>query len=212
MNAEEIKKMLRDSKPHHEGSSLINEILIWLLIINGILYFLQLNNFVFLIIATISILLFFYVLFLFRNPERRIIPNEDAVFSPVDGKVSSVELVDNADFFADKRLKISFYTSPFQNHVKRAPVGGKAVNLMKEKGKYAEVVLETASGQQILIRHSGSFFNKLLYSFAEKGAYFEQGEEIGLLGSKLTLILPAHAEVIVRAGDIVRANESIIAR
>jgi phosphatidylserine decarboxylase len=212
MNHEEIKKVLRDVKPHKQGYSIIKETLIWLLIVNGFLYFFQINSVLFQIIALLSVIAFLFVVYAFRNPERTIIPDEDAVFAPVDGKIKSIKILDEHFYFNDKRLKITFYTSPWEVHVKRAPVAGQVVDARFEDKNLAETILATANGIKIMITHRVGYFRKFLFSFAELDRKFEQGDELGLLGSELDIYLPAQVELKAKVGDRVRANDTIVAR
>lgn len=212
INQEEIKKVLRDVKPHKQGYSIIKETLIWLLIVNGFLYFFQINSVLFQIIAILSVLVFLFVVYTFRNPEREIIPDEDAVFAPVDGKIKSIESLDDHFYFKDRRIKVTFYTSPWEVHVKRAPVSGQVVDARFEDKNLAETILSTTKGIKIMITQRVGYFRKFLFSFAEIDRQFEQGEELGLLGSELDIFLPAQVELKAKVGDLVRANETIVAR
>jgi phosphatidylserine decarboxylase len=53
-----------------------------------------------------------------------------------------------------------------------------------------------------------------VFTNAKKGAYGFQGEEAGIIrfGSRVDLILPLEAEIMVKIGDNVRACETIIAK
>jgi hypothetical protein len=56
------------------------------------------------------------------------------------------------------------------------------------------------------------YFKKFIFSFAEEGKYYVQGEELGVLGSNFTIYIPSHLTVKVKVGEQVRANVSIIAK
>ena len=83
-------------------------------------------------------LLVFLVLILqfFRNPDRPPLALEDAVVSPVDGKVVIVKEVEEPEYFKGKRLQVSIFMSPLNVHVTRYPVSGKVVFSKYHPGKY----------------------------------------------------------------------------
>ena len=76
------------------------------------------------------------VLQFFRNPDRPPLALEDAVVSPVDGKVVIVKEVEEPEYFKGRRLQVSIFMSPLNVHVTRYPVSGEVVFSKYHPGKY----------------------------------------------------------------------------
>ena len=57
------------------------------------------------------------ILQFFRNPDRPPLALEDAVVSPVDGKVVIVKEVEEPEYFKGRRLQVSIFMSPLNVHV-----------------------------------------------------------------------------------------------
>ena len=83
-------------------------------------------------------LLAFLVIILqfFRNPNRALVPNDQYVYAPVDGKVVVIEEVFEPEYFKDKRIQVSIFMSPINVHVTRYAIGGKVRYSKYHPGKY----------------------------------------------------------------------------
>ena len=66
------------------------------------------------ILSAILYVLTFFTLFVFRNPNRVIFKNENAILSPIDGKVSAIDIVDGNKIIYCK-------VSPCDTHIVRSP-------------------------------------------------------------------------------------------
>src|SRR4029078_193302 len=115
---------------HKEGAKII---LITCLISTGIILLADQFIDIFWLQKLVQIIgLFFLVMILqfFRNPERDLIPNDNVVTAPVDGKVVVIEEVYESEYFKDKRLMVSIFMSPINVHVTRYGLSGK-INFSK---------------------------------------------------------------------------------
>ena len=70
---------------------MIKNILVYLIILNGILYFSMINENIYNCFIILSIGLFLIVLYFLRNPERTVFPDENAIYAPADGKIVVIE-------------------------------------------------------------------------------------------------------------------------
>ena len=61
------------------------------------------------IMYAVSIFFFYFIVRFFRVPKRRITKDENAIFSPADGKVVVIEEIFEDKYFHEKRLKISIF-------------------------------------------------------------------------------------------------------
>ena len=63
------------------------------------------------------VLIAFFVLWFFRNPERSIPGDPGAIVSPADGRVIKIEEVDETDMLDGKFKKISIFMNIFNVHI-----------------------------------------------------------------------------------------------
>ncbi len=176
------------------------------------------------IAAVVFLFLGLFVLYFFRDPDRRIPTEPDAVVSPADGHVVVVapeELEGRAG------QRISIFLSVFDVHVNRAPVSGTIATLEYRRGSFHGALFERASAEneQNVIRMStprgdmvfkqiaGLLARRIVF-WKERGADVSIGDRVGMIrfGSRVDVWLPACAEIVVRPGDRVRGGSSLLAR
>ncbi len=171
---------------------------------------------------------FLFVLQFFRNPDRTIAnPDEDAFFSPADGKVVAIEEVVDPEILTDKRIQISIFMSPTDVHANRVPMSGSIKYFKYHPGKYlvawhpksstenerTTFVLDTRHGD-IMIRQIAGAVARRIMSYPKAGSQVKQGDELGFIkfGSRCDIFLPLNANVVVNIGDHVKGNVDVIAR
>ena len=226
MNFEDIKKSIREFPPYKSFST-IKEVLIWLLIFNGFLYFLHFDAFSILVPVLIVIIIF--LLYSFRNPVRVVFSDEESVYSPSDGKITAISEFDDNIFFNQKRIKLTIKTSLLDVHVCRIPFSGQVSYLKYIPGNYKSLwnlntlgeteqlisVFKTFSGHEILFKQTAGIFENRIIHNLEEGEFYKQGDISGIVkifGSSLDILLPYDSQIKSKVGDIVRANKSVIAR
>ncbi len=169
-----------------------------------------------------------FVLFFFRDPERFVPDEEDALVSPADGKVIVVEDVDDQRFTNDKAKKISIFMNVFNVHVNRIPISGKVQRILYKPGKfynadssmaeleneYCASIIATEKGRQLAVVQIAGRIARRIICWLEPKDSVSTGERFGLIrfGSRVDLYLPAESEIVVKKGDRVQAGESILAR
>jgi len=175
-----------------------------------------------------SLLLYLFLLFFFRLPERKIDPVHGLVYSPADGKVVVIEEAFEKEYFKDTRLQVSIFMSPFNMHSNRYPVSGKVKYVSHTPGRNivawhpksselnerTSVVIETSDGKEVLVRQIAGAVARRIVTYAKPGQTVRQGDELGFIkfGSRVDIFLPVGTEVEVPILHHVRANKSIIAR
>ena len=174
--------------------------------------------------AAILILLGVFVVYFFRDPERAIPADADAVVSPADGKV--VEIVDEA-FDAKPGRRVSIFLSVFDVHVNRAPVAGEVRRLEYRPGRFYAAMRSRAStdNEQNIIRIAtpdgemafkqiAGWIARRVLCWKAEGDRVARGERVGMIrfGSRVDVWLPAGAEVTVRVGQHVAGGSSLLAR
>ncbi len=179
------------------------------------------------ILIGIFFLLLIIILQFFRNPVRTIIPNENVVYAPADGKVVVIEEVVESEYFKDKRRQVSIFMSPFNVHVNRNPFSGLVTYFKYHPGKYlvawhpksstenerTTVVIQNQNGTEVLLRQIAGALAKRICWYVDKGSQEKQGEDFGFIkfGSRVDIFLPLDAEINVSLGQKSFGNKTVIA-
>ena len=172
----------------------------------------------------IFLVLALFVCYFFRNPNRVIPSDPDAVVSPADGKV--VIIVDEP-MGTRPGKRISIFLSVFNVHVNRAPVAGRVTKVEYRPGKFYGayrsrasmeneqnvIAIETPAGEMVFKQISGAIARRVI-SWKSPGDVVSKGERFGIIrfGSRVDVWLPADAEIVVALGDKVAGGSSILAR
>ena len=172
-------------------------------------------------------ILFLFVLFFFRNPERQIPKDELTLVSPADGVVMDVERVYEDQFLNGESIRVRIFLSIFNVHVNRSPMAGEVVFRAYRPGKMLPAFKSHASELneknyvgirnshlQILVTQVTGFIARRIVCWTEKGDVLTKGERFGLIkfGSCTEIFLPANVEIMVSSGDKVRGGLSVIGR
>lgn len=181
----------------------------------------------FILVSTALCLLALFVLFFFRNPERKIPAEEETVLSPADGRVVEVKKIKEDQYFHKEMICISIFLSIFNVHVNRSPYSGKVESVKYTKGKFLPAFREQASllNEQnaivisykdvgILVKQIAGLIARRVVCWVKEGDQLERGQHLGLIrfGSRVDIFLPADAQIEVRVGDKIKGGESIIAK
>lgn len=178
-------------------------------------------------IQIIALVFLIIILQFFRNPNRQIVPNQNTITAPVDGKVVVIEEVFESEYFKDKRLQVSIFMSPINVHVTRFAASGK-INFSKyhpgkflvawhpkasEENERTTVVIENSVFGEIMYRQIAGALARRIVNYATEGMQVMQGEDAGFIkfGSRVDLFLPIGTKLNVNLNDIVKGNKSIIA-
>lgn len=198
-----------------------------IILIAGILLYMNDINYSFLLIVIGSFFLLFFLQF-FRNPIR-IIENEnnDEIYAPADGKVVVIEKVFEAEYYKEERMQISIFMSPINVHVNRSPFNGVVKYKKYHKGKFlmafnpksslenerCTTVFENENGNSILYRQIAGFLARRIMNYVDNGTKVKRGEDYGFikLGSRVDIFLPLNATINVKLDQTVLGNIDKIA-
>jgi len=179
-----------------------------------------------LIAAAILALLTLFLTYFYRNPPRTI-PNDEAlILSVADGRVLSVQNIEN-DYIGGKGIKISIFLSVFNVHINRIPISGRVDYVTYNPGKFfaafedkasteneqTEIGLVYKSGKMIFKQIAGVLARRIVCHLT-KDQSVQAGAVFGMIhfGSRAELFLPDNIEVMVKPGDRVKAGETAIGR
>ena len=179
------------------------------------------------LLTTASFVFFCLIVWFFRNPNRSLTPDDNAIFAPADGKIVVIEEVEEIEYFHDKRIQVSIFMSAFNVHVNRYPVNGEVTYTRYHPGKYllaklpkssllnerSTVVVKAPNGQEILFRQIAGTVARRIVTYSKPGDQAIQGADMGFIkfGSRVDLFLPLDAKINVELGQITKGNRTIIA-
>jgi phosphatidylserine decarboxylase len=173
--------------------------------------------------ACLPVLLAFFVSYFFRNPDRTIPGDDKLVVSPADGKIVKITAVGQGQV---SQRQVSIFLSVFNVHVNRAPIEGELEKLEYRRGRFKVAFDDEASRvneQNILtirgrdatlvMKQIAGLIARRVVCWKQAGQKLQRGEVIGLIrfGSRVDLMLPENANVLVRVGDRVKGGSSVIA-
>ncbi|MDY0268065.1 phosphatidylserine decarboxylase family protein [Trichloromonas sp.] len=174
----------------------------------------------------LALCLTLFSVYFFRNPERVVPGDAEAVVAPADGKIVFVGKVNDERCFHGEAVKVSIFMSIFNVHVNRVPFSGKIVDMFYNKGQFLNasldkasldneqggIILEAANGKRLLFVQIAGLIARRIVTYPKVGDLLNKGERYGLIrfGSRVDVYFPADAEVIVRLGERTVAGETII--
>ena len=177
--------------------------------------------------AAIFLVLACFFLFFFRDPDRPITKDADAVLSPADGRVMIAGSPAGAACPPGNWQQISIFLSPMDVHVNRMPVGGRVTKVeyhpgrflpayRKEAGdlnEYTEVTIDH-QGQPIVVRQIVGVLARRIVCRIKEGDEVHAGDRFGVMkfGSRMDIFIPARASLAVRVNDRVVGGVTVIAR
>ncbi len=202
------------------------------LIIDAIAYLIS-NELLKISLFVLSVILFLFTLFFFRDPERKIPNNitDNTVLSPADGKIVLLEKYKNTEYdFFDKDeilFKVCIFLSPLNVHVNRIPISG-IVNYFKYiEGKYlmafnhkssdknerTEIGITNVNGKKIIFKQIAGFIARRIVCKIKENNEVFVGNRFGMIkfGSRVDLFFNSEAKLFAKVGDIVKGGETIIA-
>jgi phosphatidylserine decarboxylase len=175
-------------------------------------------------VASFFFLLTVFVIWFFRNPERKTPQEENLVISPADGKVIKIEEVTWNEFLSGPSKKISIFMNVFNVHVNRMPYSGKVSNISYRKGKFFSanldkasvlneknsVLIRTEDGRQILTEQIAGLIARRIVCWVHVDEHVNKGDRFGLIrfGSRVDVSVPADTVISVKIGDKVNAGET----
>jgi phosphatidylserine decarboxylase len=178
-------------------------------------------------LATVAGALTLFVLYFFRDPERKGEVQEKAVLTPADGRVLGVWTLGSGENpLGMSAVKASVFMSLFNVHVNRIPARGRitkisyrpgtffAANLDKasEKNEQNAVFLETHDGRKIVFVQIAGLIARRIACWVREGEEVQAGQRFGLIrfGSRVDVYLPEGSRVVVQPGHKVKAGKTIL--
>jgi phosphatidylserine decarboxylase len=165
-----------------------------------------------------------FVMFFFRDPERKPPVDQDTIVSPADGRIMEV-VEESRDGKPGRR--ISVFLSIFDVHVNRSPVAGSITAIKYRTGKFYAAMRGRASAEneqnafyvqsergEVVFTQIAGWIARRIVCWKAVGDSVMQGERVGMIrfGSRMDIWLPEGVEIQVRPGQHVAGGTSILAR
>jgi phosphatidylserine decarboxylase len=180
------------------------------------------------VLIPVEIVLFFVLLWMlsfFRDPARTVNNDETVLFSPADGTVTDIAIVDDS-VLGKGALRIGMFLSIFNVHINRVPCSVRIEKVSYKKGEFINAFSAEAGRvnesndilmvrlaepkDRLLVRQISGAIARHIVCEAVEGAEYKQGEKFGMIkfGSRTELYLAAGSnyEAVVKIGDKVRAG------
>lgn len=169
------------------------------------------------------LILFGFLLYFFRDPERVLPEGEGLIVSPADGKVVAIENL-RSNFCGDS-VRVSIFMSLFNVHVNRVPYSGTVKDVEYRPGEFrpayrrgvektneSNTIYIESEKLKLIVKQIAGVIARRIVSYVGKGDRVIRGQRLGLImfGSRVDLTLPSKVKLKVRVGQKVKAGETII--
>ena len=163
--------------------------------------------------------------FFFRDPSRTVPDGDGLIISAADGKVVTIEEVEDQSFVDGRAIQISVFLSILNVHVNRMPVTGTVRSRKQIKGGYnlaykneasqenEQLVLVVESGKgKIVVKQIVGFIARRIVCHVHEGDAVQAGQKYGLIrfGSRVDIIVPTHTSITTNIGDHVVGGETVL--
>ena len=175
------------------------------------------------------------VLFLafFRDPSRDIPEQPGILLSPADGKVTDITPLDAVEFLDGPVIRIGIFLSVFDVHLNRTPCRGMVKHVRHQDGKCLNAMRSEAASSEnqavwmglscpdhpagaVLVRQITGAIARRIVCDVKCDQIVKPGQCYGMIkfGSRTELFFPADAaaQVVIAAGQRVKAGETILVR
>lgn len=173
---------------------------------------------------------FGFVLYFFRDPNRAITDNPNALVSPADGVVTHLEECEDPGCLGSRAIRMSIFLSVIDVHLNRAIFPGKVCYLKYKEGEFLNAMshdslhrnecndlgLETSDPRlpKYCLRQIAGLIARRIDCVAKIGDTLARGERYGMMkfSSRTDVYVPAGTKITwnVKIGDKVRAGSTII--
>jgi phosphatidylserine decarboxylase len=182
------------------------------------------------IICAVALATWLEIAWFFRDPQRTIPADPQALVSPADGTVTHVEELADPDFSGGQALRISIFLSIFNVHVNRLPRDGRVMALRYFPGAFLDarhadcaqrneqlwIDLEEPSGRLVRVKQISGAIARRIVCWLKLGEDVKKGERLGMIkfGSRTDVLVPASDRpvVLVKVGDVVHGGASVLLR
>ena len=164
----------------------------------------------------IGVVYFLFLLYFFRQPKEKALPDSNAVFAPCYGKVIKVQERDGL-------LQIATFINLWDPHIQYAPYKGHITGQIFKKGEFNPAYIfakgkdnekmihniQTDRGLMTVVQIAG-VIARSIEAFVSKGDQVQQNSELGLIrfGSRCDIFIPIENKfnILVKEGDKIKGG------
>ncbi|MAV70168.1 MAG: phosphatidylserine decarboxylase family protein [Candidatus Marinimicrobia bacterium] len=169
--------------------------------------------------------IFVFCIIFFRDPIREVPNEKNIIISPADGLITNIVKMNDAEI--GDAILISIFLNVYNVHVNRMPIDGKVVKVVKMPGKFlaafdhkssdenerTEILFDSEIGK-IKVKQIAGLIAKRIICYAKQGEKMKIGDRLGYIrfGSRTDLIIPKDVNLMVKIGEKVKGNKTILVR
>jgi phosphatidylserine decarboxylase len=197
----------------------------WILLILALL--LVVGSFVLPWLSLIFLILICYTFYFFRDPDREVPQDQNAIVAAADGAVTEIIEVDETEILKTKMRRVGIFLSVFDVHTNRAPMDARIIYRQRRKGACLDARSADCSEKNeamtwafenpratIVVRQLTGAIARRIVAWSDVGDELKKGDRFGMIrfGSRTEVYLPLTAKVLVKKGDHVSGGSTIIAQ
>ena len=178
-----------------------------------------------------DLILYLWVLWFFRDPERTVPQGEGLFIAPADGRIADITNIGPESELGRDGVRIGIFMNIFNVHLSRCPVDGTVESVEHRPGAFLDVRDPHASERnesttiRLQYEHQGAEYPVVFRQIAglvarrivtdlAQGQSVTRGQRVGMIkfGSRLELLVPAElvSKVCVEVGQISRGAETVL--
>jgi len=178
-------------------------------------------------LSVIGFLFALFTAYFFRDPERIVPYDDNALLSPADGTIIDIREVEEPLYLKENVKRVSIFMSPFNVHINRTPLTGVIDFVHYHPGKFLSAFKEKASldnesiligirdskgVQKIAVKLIAGLIARRIVFNKKPGDALRQGERMGMIrfGSRAELFCPLSTEICIKNGDTVNGGLTVI--
>lgn len=182
-------------------------------------------------VAGVCLLLTLWCIWFFRDPQRVIPQDADAVICPADGRVVIVDVAappPELGLGSERMQRICIFMNVFNVHVNRSPVDGTVERIAYRPGAFFNASFDKASdlnercslllrlrdGRPVVCVQIAGLVARRIVCRVKEGTFLHGGQRFGLIrfGSRVDVYLPVGTTPAVAVGQVTAAGSTVIAR
>lgn len=176
-------------------------------------------------LTAIFLILTLFMLYFFRDPERNIPPDPNALLAPADGSVVQIREIVEDEITNEKMIEVSIFMNAFNVHVNRVPCDGTVKDVKRYSGRFMAAWSEEASKANehitmlfhtvhgnIVVRQVAGLIARRTVCRVKPGDVLKQAERFGIIkfSSRVDIFLPINTKIKVKLKDKVKAGETVL--
>lgn len=179
----------------------------------------------FLKLGWVFVVLTGFVVFFFRDPNRKGTGDKNLILAPADGRIVKIE---KGREHGQDGYWVSIFLSIFNVHVNRMPVSGEIVKYHYNAGRFLPafrpkasllneqntITIRSQNGLCFQIKQIAGLIARRIVCYVKEGDILESGERFGLIrfGSRVDIFLPSLVQLTIKVGDKVKGGITTVGK